>query len=257
MLRLDDDDDQGKDIVSHDYQLLWFPGTCARVPLVALLEIGASFDSVVVDRINGDLELRRISPKESVPVLVTEHGSLTENLAIQAYLARRHPNAGLLPRGDLETEVRVLELQSWFAASLHPLVRQLRVPHWYCSEPDAYPSLRDIAGQKLNHAFGLLDARLAGREWLFDDWSLLDVHLLWLWFRATGSGMDGSRFANCSRHALRCEARPSVARALDMEDAELERLQDGGVLPPGWPPAYQAGRAPRGVHQATSRPEQT
>jgi len=225
------------------YQLFWFPGTCARIPLVALLEIGSPFDAVFADRVNGDDELGRITAKVQVPALVTDHGVITENLAIQTYLARRHPKADLLPLDGLESEMRTLELLSWFASSLHPLVRQLRIPQWYCDDADSHASLREVADKKLHHAFELIDARLDDREWLFDRWSLVDVHLLWLWFRATGSGMDGSPFANCARHALRCEARPSVARALEMEEAEFARLQAEGLLPRSWP-AYQAGHAP-------------
>lgn len=225
------------------YRLYWYPGSCARMPLVALLEIGASFESIVTDRVNGDAEFSQINEKEQVPALVTDDGVLTENAAIQTYLARRHPAARLLPAGDLEAEVRALELLSWFASGLHPLVRQLRLPRWYSADPAAHASLQQMAQQRLNAAFALLDKRLAGREWLFDRWSLVDVHLLWLWFRATGSGLPGSGFPNLAEHAARCETWPAVATALAMEERELERLREANLLP-DWLPGFQAGHAP-------------
>ncbi len=226
------------------YRLYWYPGSCARMPLVALIEIGTPFDSVVADRVNGDAELSRVNEKEQVPALVTDDGVLTENAAIQTYLARRHPEARLLPDGDLETEVRTLELLSWFASGLHPLVRQLRLPRWYSADAAAHASLQEMAKQRLNAAFALLDKRLGGRQWLFERWSLVDVHLLWLWFRATGSGLDGSGFPSLAEHAARCEAWPAVAAALAMEERELKRLREANLLP-DWMPDYQAGHAPQ------------
>jgi len=226
------------------YRLYWYPGTCARVPFVALEEIGAPFEAVLEDRMAERPEYLLINPKGSVPTLMIGDQPLTENLAIQTYLARRHPEAKLLPLGDPDTETRVLEMQSWFASSLHPLVRQLRFPRWYSDDPAAHDSLRARAVPQLQRGFATLEARLGDREWLFGDWSIVDVHLLWLWFRATGSGLDGSRFPRLGDHAARCEARPSVARVLEREEAQLAALREAGKVP-DWVLPFQAGHAPR------------
>ena len=225
------------------YRLYWYPGTCARVPFVALEEIGEPFEAVLEDRMAERPEYLLINPKGSVPTLMIGDEPLTENLAIQTYLARRHPEAKLLPLGDPDTETRVLEMQSWFASSLHPLVRQLRFPRWYSDDPAAHDSLRAKAVPQLERGFTTLESRLADREWLFGDWSIVDVHLLWLWFRATGSGFDGSPFPRLADHAARCEARPSVARVLEREETELEGLRGAGKVP-AWVLSFQAGHAP-------------
>ena len=229
------------------YRIYWYPGTCARVPLVALEEIGAPFEPVLEDRLAERPEYLLINPKGSVPTLMIGDEALTENLAIQTYLARRHPEARLLPLGDPDTEARVLEMQSWFASSLHPLVRQLRFPRWYSDDPAAHESLRAKAVPQLERGFTTLQGRLADREWLFGDWSLVDVHLLWLWFRATGSGMDGSHFPRLGDHAARCEARPSVARVLEREETGLAALREARKVPE-WVLPFQAGHARVFVH---------
>jgi glutathione S-transferase len=229
------------------YRLYWYPGTCARVPFVALEEIGAPFEAILENRMAERPEYLLINPKGSVPTLMIGDEPLTENLAIQTYLARRHPEAKLLPLGDPDTETRVLEMQSWFASSLHPLVRQLRFPRWYSDDPAAHESLRAKAALQLERGFTTLDSRLADREWLFDNWSLVDVHLLWLWFRATGSGLDGSQFPRLADHAVRCEAWASVARVLEREETELAALQEAGKVPE-WVLAYQAGHSPVSMH---------
>ena len=227
-----------------DYRLYWYPGTCSRVPFVALEEIGEPFDLVLVDRAAvPDPTYLKINLEGRVPTLVHHQRVVTENLAIQTYLARRHPGAKLLPLEDSDRAISVLETHSWFASHVHLLVRQFRFPRNYSDDPDAHASIRAKALPQLEHAFATIDGRLRGREWLFGEWSLLDVYLLWLWFRATGSGFDGSHFPNCIDHALRCESRPSVAKVLDYEEMELARLRDANLLP-DWLPGFQAGRSP-------------
>lgn len=227
------------------YRLYWYPGTCARVPYVALEEIGQPFQAVLVDKLGGgpDPALLALNPKGKVPVLTIGSRVITENPAIQTFLARRHPEAQLLPAGDPEVEIEALETISWFAAGVHPYVTRLRFPRFFTDRVDAHESLRTVARTQLEEAFTIVEARLQGREWLFGEWSLTDVHLLWLWFRATGSGMDGTAFPRCIAHAARCEARPSVATVLQREEDEYRRLRLAGRVPAGVPD-FQAGRSP-------------
>jgi glutathione S-transferase len=111
-------------------------------------------------------------------------------------------------------------------------------------DPASFARTRELATQRLRRCFEAVEAELRDREWLFGTWSALDGYLLWLWFRAVGAGFDGSRFPRCAELAQRCELRPSVARALDREEAEYERLLSANALPATLPP-YQAGRVPR------------
>src|SRR5262249_9726053 len=135
-------------------------------------------------------------------------------------------------------------MQSWFASGVHPLVRQLRLPFFVTDDPEAQGSVRAKAQASLRHPFSKLEARLQDREWLFGGWSLVDVRMSWLWFRATGSGFDGSDFPACQGHALRCEARPSVAKVLQHEEDEFARQVASGRVPPYVPREYQAGHVP-------------
>jgi glutathione S-transferase len=225
------------------YCLYWYPGTCARVPLVALEEIGQPFDLSLVDRTRPpDRSYLAVNPKGKVPALVADGRTITENPAIQLYLARRHPDACLIPFGDFDVEVDVLQTLSWFAAGVHPLLMRLRLPWLFCDQAAAFDSLRSSAREQLEDAFAILEARIQNRKWLYGEWSIVDAYMLWLWFRATGSGMDGSPFPRCMAHAAECEKRPSVAKALDREERELARLRAAGLLPANQP-AFQGGRS--------------
>lgn len=232
------------------YRLYWYPGTCARIALVALEEIGEAYEAVLVDKLGGsDPDYLRVNPKGKVPALVLGSRTITENPAIQTFLSRRHPAAHLLPRGDLDIEIAALETLSWFAAGVHPAITRLRFPRFFSDQPEAHDSIRALARAQLEECFAIVETRLQDRQWLFGEWSLADVHLLWLWFRATGSGMEGAQFSRCIDHAARCEARPSVAAVLRREEEEYRRLGEAGRVPAGIP-NYQVGRSRNFAHSA-------
>jgi glutathione S-transferase len=229
------------------FELHWFPGTCSRVVLVALEELGVPYETHMVNMLAGEQlgpEYLALNPKGKVPTLVVDGRPMTENPAIHTYLARRYPDAGLLPDGDEELEIDALTTMSWFAAGVHPLVSRHRFPQLVCESPEGIESIRQLARAQLERCFAILEERVAGRDWLFGDWSIVDPYMLWLWFRATGSGMDGTQFPLCSEHALRTEARPSVARVLDREEEAFARLKESEPAAEKMPP-YQVGRAPQ------------
>jgi glutathione S-transferase len=234
-------------------ELVWFPGSCSRVTLIALEEIGVRFTATVVPwNWRENLEYLALNPKGKVPVLVIDGVRFTETLAIVTHLARIHPEARLLPTGDPLVGIDVLATMSWFASGLHPLVARLRFPKLVNDDPASFERTRSMAAAGLRASFAILEQRLADREWLYGDWSIVDGYMLWCWFRASGSGMDGSDFPRCADHAQRCEGRPSVARALDREESEYAQLLSPGSLGVRLPP-HQVGRAPGpAIHEAPS-----
>ncbi len=225
-----------------DYCLYWHPGTCARVTLIALEEIKEPFRTVV-PHLFGEAknEYLRLSPKGKVPTLVARGQVITETPAIITYLHHRHPHARLLPA---DREFEALEMMSWFAAGVHRNITLLRFPQNFCSVPEAFDSIRDTARRALQRTFSILEARLRDRNWLLEQWSIVDAYALWLWFRSTGSGLDGREFRRCQDHATRCEQRLTVAKVLDLEECMYPQLVIEGLVPEGLPD-YQVGRSPK------------
>lgn len=233
-------------------ELVWFPGTCSRVTLIALEELGTEFTTTSVPwNWAGDGEHLARNAKGKVPTLLIDGTVLTENPAILSYLHERHPQAGLLPQGSMMERSEVLATMSWFAAGIHPLVARMRYPVSVNDDPAGFDRTRELASQRLDRCFEVLEARLRDRQWLYRDWTALDGYQLWLWFRAIGAGFDGSSFPRCADHAQRCEQHPSVARALDREETEYARLLAANALPATLPP-YQAGRLPLPVARRSS-----
>lgn len=233
--------------------LYWIPGSCARVPFVALEEIGAPFDLRPINRYRGEhetAEYRAVNPKGKVPALEIDGLIVTENPVVNLTLARRFPEAGLLPHGEAD-EVEALSLMAWFASGLHPTAGQHRFPNLATSDPAAYEGVRMKAREELRKGFAILEARLGDREWLFDEWSIVDAYAFYIYFRVVGSGLDSTEFPRYADHAARSERRPSIGCVLDREEVEFATYEADGILPADLPP-HQAGRLPAAMMGSAS-----
>jgi glutathione S-transferase len=213
------------------------------VTLIALEEIGEPFDTLIspVSR-STDAAFLGVNPKGKVPVLTIDGLQLTETPAILTWLAALHPAAGLLPAGDAVIENDALATMCWIAGTMHPSITRMRYPQRFCDLPGSADRTRALAAEALRGCFELLEQRLADREWLYDEWSVVDAYLLWAWFRAAGSGMVCAGLPRCAAHAAHCELRPSVARALDREESAYADMLATGALSVELPP-HQVGRA--------------
>ena len=171
-------------------------------PHIALHEAGAAFTPRPLSFRRGENRtpaFRALNPEGKVPVLVIDATPLTEVAAILFYIARRFPAARLLPAGA-ESEARVLAWLSFCAATLHPARRR-----------------------GLDHAqavYAIADARLAGRDWCVDEYSIADIHLFRLYWRLKASlHPPPNLFPHLDAHHARMLERAAVQRVLHEESA--------------------------------------
>jgi glutathione S-transferase len=169
---------------------------------IALHEIGVPFESRPMSFRNNDMRAENflaLNPEGKVPVLVIGDRPLTEVAAILFYLAKRFPDAELLPRGDPEAEAQALSWMSFCASSLHPARRH-----------------------GLDHAmgiYGIADRRL-GAGWAIGRYSIADIHLFRLYWRLVNSlHPPPETFPNLTAHYQRMMARPAVQRTIEIETA--------------------------------------
>lgn len=204
-------------------ELFHIPRACSIVPLMALYEAGADFQ---VHPVNTRKQEQRspeylgMNPKGKVPVLVIDGEPMTENVAILTWIAQAFPEKKLLPT-DPKGAVRALSLMAWCATGMHPLMLRMNMPQRVSDLPAAEESIRRIGRQEMAKHFAIADELLAGREWVFDRWTLVDTYLWWVWERGGAYGLDRTPFPRYAAHAARVEQRPSVQRALAYA-AELE-----------------------------------
>ncbi len=218
----------------HHLRLYMSPGSCARVPTIALEEIGVPFETELV-RFNAkqqkSSEYLAINPKGKVPVLVIDGQPLTENVAILSWLNKTYPKAGLLPKADDDlSSVRQIADLAFISGTMHPFVTRYARPEKFVNDADAVPKVRETAVQAA-HAFWLMiDDRVSRSEWWYgDDWSIVDGYLFWAWWRVNASGFQGDAYPNLQKHAERIRTRPSVVRALEREAVAIAQLKSEGL----------------------------
>lgn len=210
-------------------ELYYAPLTCSMVPFIALTEAGAAFTVHTISfRENGHHSeaYARLNPKRQVPTLLVDGTTLTENVAIQLWIARHCPGASLLPAG--EAEYQAISLMAWCASGIHPFITPNRRPERYCDLPGSAESVRRCAHAALHDRFRIADERLAGRAWFFDHFTLADAYFFWCFRRATQFDVDTSRYGHCTALFERVLQRPSVRKLLAFEAQALAAEQASG-----------------------------
>jgi glutathione S-transferase len=172
-------------------------------PHIALYEIGAPFDARPISfkkNENRTAAYLAINAEGKVPTLLIDGRPLSEVAAILFYLARRFPEARLLPADDIEAEAQAVSWMSFIAATLHPARRQ-----------------------GLDHArriYTIADQKMAGRGWAIGRYSIADIHLFRLFWRFYNSLHPAAEeFPNLLAHYERMMARPAVKRTIEAESA--------------------------------------
>lgn len=203
--------------------LYYAPISCSLVPYIALTEAGADFKVHVINFRKGDHhspEFLRHNPKHQVPVLMVDGRPLSENVAIQLWIARHFPKAQLLP-GDEWNEFKAIELMAWCDSGIHPHLTPNLLPERYCDTPDSAEGVRRCAHRALREKYQLAEDLLAGREWFFDHFTLPDAFFFWCFRRGISFQVDTSDFPNCHAHFKRVSQRPSVQQLVAFEAAVL------------------------------------
>lgn len=220
-----------------DITLFYAPQSCARVPTIALEEIGVRFEIRLVRFMKGEHkspEYKQHNPKGKVPCLLVDGESLTENVAILSYLNERFPQARLLPPASaaLPRYQQIADL-SFCSATLHPIVTRIRRPASF-ARPEHARAVWESGCDAMNEYFTLIEQRLANGSWWYGEvWSVMDAYLYWVFWRVEGAGFEVSSYPIFKNHAQRMEQRPSVQRALAREaEAELQLEVEGLTFTP-------------------------
>ncbi len=218
-----------------DFKLFGAPNACSRVPTIALEEIGAPFETVLVRTGSGEQkspEYLKLNPKGKVPVLVIDGEPLTENVAILSWLNQTFPEANLLPKtADPLSAIKQTGDLSFFSATVHPIVTRIAMPLKFIADKDlSFEIVRPVGEEAMQPVMRMVDDRLADGPWWYGDtWSIVDGYLYWAWCRITGVGFDDKPFDNIRRHKDMMEERPAVQRAMAREAVFVETLKSEGI----------------------------
>jgi glutathione S-transferase len=100
--------------------LYFAPGSSSMAPHIALHEIGEPFESHPISFARKETRAPAylaINPEGVVPTLLIDGRRLTEVAGILFYLAKRFPEARLLPEGDIEAEAQAVSWMSFLAST--------------------------------------------------------------------------------------------------------------------------------------------
>lgn len=214
------------------HTLYYSPGTCALAPHVVLEEIGEPYELVLVkagvDTVTADWKAK--NPKGRVPALSGVPGRiggaedlLTEASAIMIYLARTHPDAGLMPSHPI-AEARVVEWLNWLATIHASNYARIRRSARFVTDEAMFPALQEKGRADLHENYAYIDSLLGdGRDWAVPGgYSIADIYLLVFYNFGFGAGFDMPvLFPNWREHTARLLDRPAVARVVAHEGLNI------------------------------------
>jgi len=179
---------------------------------IALEELGLPYTAHPVDIGKGEQfkpDFLAISPNNKIPAIVDRDAGLAlmESGAILLYLAEK---TGRLLPGGLEPRLRAIEWLMWQMGGVGPMFGQVHHFVKYNKGKAPYAEERFLA--EAHRLYGVLDRRLAGREFVADTYSIADI-AIWPWVsRYEWQTVDLNRYPNVKRWYLAIAARPAVQK---------------------------------------------
>jgi len=156
----------------------WHPMSSATPVACALAELAVPHERVRIDIRTGEqrtAEYLAINPNGKVPCLVVDGTPLFEGLAILQWLGAQHGVAqGLWPQDGTPERLEALSWTTWAYVTYAALLNRL----WLATRDEALRSHEHAAAALagVNELLDLLEARLAGREWMLGEaYSLVDL----------------------------------------------------------------------------------
>jgi GST-like protein len=155
-----------------------------------------------------------ISPNAKIPAIVDDAPadggpplSLFESGAILLYLAQK--TGRLLPADD-RGRADVLQWLFWQMSALGPMAGQ--IGHFNVFAPEPVPYAIERYARETRRLYGVLDRRLADREWIAGDFSIADIACYPWIVPHRGHGQNLADFPNLRRWFEAIAARPATQR---------------------------------------------
>jgi GST-like protein len=172
-----------------------------------------------------------ISPNNRMPAIVDPDGpdgkpiSVFESGAILLYLGRK--TGKFYPKAE-RSRVEVEEWLMWQMGGLGPMLGQNN--HFRFYAPEQLPYAIKRYGDEAHRLFGVMNKRLANREFLAGAYSIADMACVG-WARGyERQGIDIAEFAHVKRWLDALNARPAVQRGFKV--AEESRNPPGAMQDP-------------------------
>ncbi len=153
-----------------------------------------------------------VNPNGRIPALVDGDLTLFESMAINLYLTKKYAPA-LYPTNPAD-EGRAWQWSVWAISEIEPLQMQIVVQKLFTPEDKRNPRVLENAQTGLQRPLKMLDAALAGRDYLLGNvFSVADLNVAAVMQLMQMIRFSYAEHANVQRWADACYARPALARA--------------------------------------------
>jgi GST-like protein len=194
---------------------------------IMLEEIGLPYEPHLVDFNTNDQktpEFLSLNPNGKIPAIIDPDGpggkplALFESGAILQYLAEK---TGKLLPADPARRWETIQWLHFQMAFVGPMFGQVGFFHKFAGKDfeDKRPRDRYVAETK--RILGVMEARLEGREWFMDEYTIADISMLgWvrnlIGFYGAGELVGFDEYKNVAAWLERGLARPAVQRGLEI-----------------------------------------
>ena len=156
--------------------------------------------------------------------MATDHGVVTETIAILNLLADLFEAPGSVPRDDPIAAARCNELLGWFASSVHISFAQIWRGERFTGDESVWPAIKAGGMEALKKQFAEIEQR-SGESWLVEGhFTAADSYVLTFFRWGRRIGVDMSAYPAWAGLNERVLDRPAVQRVLDREGLRPEEF---------------------------------
>jgi len=165
---------------------------------------------------------RKINPSGAVPALEVDDWVLTQNIAILNFLADSFPESRLNGDGSAKSRAQVNRALALASSDLHPTFKPLFGTTAYLGDETSIEKTKANARTKLRHLFEIVDADLAGKDWVTGTRSIADplLYAITRWTKNKGVDVNISDLSNLSHFMTNMDSDAGVQKALQDEGLE-------------------------------------
>jgi len=212
-------------------ELFYWPTPNGWKITIMLEELGAPYEVRYVNIGRGEQfapDFLRISPNNRMPAIVDPDGpggepiSVFESGAILMYLGRKFGR--FYPVEDERRRVEVEEWLCWQIGGVGPMFGQNN--HFRNYAPEKVPYAVRRYEDEAHRLYGVLNKRLAGRDFVAGDYSIADMAIVGWAKLHQAQGIDIGEFPEVKAWLDRVLARPAVDRAIKVGEERRLSLSD-------------------------------
>jgi len=202
---------------------------------IMLEETGLDYRAILMRLSKGDQftpEFLAISPNAKMPAIVDHAPDVSwaeapvtvfESGAVLLYLADKTGRFAP-PQNDLRARKELMEWLFWQVGNQGPMAGQLSHFRNYAPEGDRDYGFDRYLGE-YDRNLGVIENRLAGRDYILGDYSIADMMAFPWVFIAKPLGASLEEFPRVTDWRARIKERPAVQRAIDLHKSEQNRGQ--------------------------------